>query len=161
MNRIRRADYKEMPWQNGLGITAEIDRVPGGEKPYLWRFSQASISADAPFSIFAGYDRWVSVWRGDAIFLNERKIAPLTPVRFSGDEITFCRLAGVPVQDVGLIFDRARVDASMRVVDGPVTLQGNCVHYVFDVATGDTMKFDSTAKLSVALSLLVSVWEIR
>lgn len=149
-----------MPWQNGLGVTAEIDRVPAGDGPYLWRFSQAAIRMDTPFSVFPGYDRWLAVWRGDSIFLNNLRVAPLEPIRFSGDENTFCRLAGVPVQDVGLIFDRTKVDAKMSVVEGFVNLPSSCVHYIFDVTSGDTMKFDHTSELSVGRSLLVSVWEI-
>jgi environmental stress-induced protein Ves len=149
-----------MPWQNGLSVTAEIDRVPVGDGPYLWRLSQAAIRTDTPFSVFSGHDRWLAVWRGDSIFLNDLKVARLEPVRFSGDENTFCRLAGAPVQDVGLIFDRAKVDAKMSVVEDFVNLPQSCVHYIFDVGSGDTMKFDHAAELSVGLSLLVSVWEI-
>jgi environmental stress-induced protein Ves len=149
-----------MPWQNGLGATAEIDRVSAAGEPYLWRLSQASIQTDAPFSVFPGYDRWLTVLRGDSIFLNDLKVAPLEPVRFSGDENTFCRLAGVPVQDVGLIFNRSKVDAKMSVVEGFVNLPQSCVHYIFDVDSGDTMKFDHAAELSVGRSLLVSVWDI-
>lgn len=160
MLRILYSTYKLMPWKNGLGVTAEIDRVPGGNGPYLWRFSQASIGSDAPFSIFPGYDRWLAVWRGDSIFLNDRKVACLEPVRFSGDENILCRLAGSPVQDVGLIFDRYKVSAEMSVVEGHVNLPQSCVHYVFDVESGDTVKFEHAAELSVGRSLLVSVREI-
>jgi environmental stress-induced protein Ves len=160
MLRIPKSNYKTMPWKNGLGVTAEIDRSPEGDGPYLWRFSQASIQTDAPFSAFPGYDRWLAVWQGEAIFLNDLKIAPLEPVRFSGDENTFCRLAGKSVRDVGLIFDRAKVDATMSFIEGFVNLPPSCVHYIFDVASGDTMKFDHVAELSVGRSLLVSVWKI-
>jgi environmental stress-induced protein Ves len=149
MLRISHSNYKMMPWQNGLGVTAEIDRLPAGDGPYLWRFSQAAIRTDASFSIFSGYDRWLAVWRGGPIFLNDLKVAPLEPVRFSGDEDTFCRLADSPVQDVGLIFDRSKVDAKMSVVEGFVNLPQSCVHYIFDVESGDTMKFDQAAELSV------------
>jgi hypothetical protein len=100
------------------------------------------------------------VWRGDSIFLNDVKAALLEPVRFSGDKNTFCRIAGAPIQDVGLIFDRLKVDAKMSVVEGFVNLPQSCVHYIFDVDSGDTMKLDHSAELSVGRSLLVSVWEI-
>lgn len=148
-----------MPWKNGRGLTAEIDRVPGGDGPYLWRLSQASIQEDGPFSTFAGYDRWLAVWQGDPILLNDRKVGKLEPIRFSGDENTFCRLAGAPVRDVGLIFDRAKVQAEMRVVEGALKLPPSWVHYIFDVGSGDTMKLEQASELSVGLSLLISVSE--
>lgn len=149
-----------MPWKNGLGVTAEIDRIPGGDGPYLWRLSQATIQADAPFSVFENYDRWLAVWRGGPIFLNDRKLEPLDPVRFPGDEDVFCRLDGPPALDVGLIFDRTKVNAEMRVTDGFAELSSRGVHYVFDLGSGDTLKLDHAAKLSVGPSLIVSVWGI-
>jgi environmental stress-induced protein Ves len=161
MQKIARSNYKIMPWQNGLGVTAEIDRVPGGEGRYLWRLSQASIQSDAPFSTFAGYDRWLAVWRGGSIVLNDRTVSPLEPVRFSGDDKTFCRLLGAPVLDVGLIFDRSKIDASMSIVEDFIKLPTpSRVYYIFDLESGDTIKLDHAAEISVKRSLLVSVWEI-
>lgn len=159
MLRIARSNYKTMSWQNGLGVTAEIDRWPAGEEPYLWRFSQASIQKDSPFSAFPGYDRWLAVWKGSAVFLNDLKVDELQPVRFSGDDKTSCRLTGGPIEDVGLIFDRRKVDAQMSVIDGFVRLRPSCVHYVFDVESGDTIKFHDAAELTVGRSLLVSIWK--
>jgi hypothetical protein len=52
------------------------------------------------------------------------------------------------------------VDAKMSVFEGFVNLPQSCVHYIFDVDSGDTMKFDHAAELSVGRSLLVSVGEI-
>lgn len=157
MLRIPHSKYKMMPWKNGGGVTAEIDRAPAGDGPYLWRLSQASIHNDGPFSLFPGFDRWLTVWQGDPIFLNDVKLARLEPLRFSGDESTFCRLAGAPVRDVGLIFDRAKVNAEMKVVEGALNLPESCVHYIFDVESGDTLKVDHAAELSVGRSLLVSI----
>lgn len=160
MQRIPRSTYKKMPWKNGLGETAEIDRFPAGDGPYLWRLSQATIHVDSEFSIFAGYDRWLVVWQGDAIFLNEQKLAPLEPIRFSGDQPTFCRLNGTSVLDVGLIFNRTKVNAEMKTVEGKLRLSPPGVHYLFDLVSGDTMKFDSPTELTIGRSLLISVWQI-
>ena len=160
MQRIARANYKIMRWQNGLGETAEIDRVPGGNEPFLWRFSQASIQTDVPFSEFPGYDRWLTVWKGGPIFLNDRKVEALESVRFSGDDKILCRLGGAPVLDVGLIFNRAKMDANVTVVEGLVRLSQPGVHYIFDLQSGDTIKFEQESELLARRSLLVSVWEI-
>ena len=88
------------------------------------------------------------------------KVSKLKPFRFSGDENTFCRLEGAPADDVGLIFDRTQVNAKMSVANGLVHLPHSCVHYIFDVTSGDTVKLDYAADLSVGQSLLVSVWRI-
>lgn len=155
--KIKKSDYKQMPWKNGLGQTAEIDRLPASEGPYLWRLSQAPIQAEGPFSNFPGFDRWLAVCQGDGIFLNDKRVEALRPVRFSGDEDTFCRPIGSKVVDIGLIFDRARVDASMSLVEGAISLAEPGVHYLFDLKSGDTLKVEGAAQLETEQSLLISV----
>jgi environmental stress-induced protein Ves len=149
-----------MPWKNGCGETAEIDRSPSGTGPYLWRLSQATIQADGPFSSFPGYDRWLSIWKGGSISLNGITVGPMEPIRFSGDDETYCKVAGAPVLDVGLIFDRSKIDAAMKVVEGKIELSQSGVHYIFDVESGDTMRFEDVVAVSVSRCLLISVWRI-
>lgn len=122
------------------------------------RLSQATIQSDSTFSIFPGCDRWLAVWQGDAIFLNDKKLAPLEPFRFSGDENSFCRISGKPVRDLGLIFDRDRVNAEMTLVEGLVNLPPSDVHYIFDVISGYTLKLDHVVEMMLRQSLLVSIW---
>lgn len=142
-----------------MGETAEIDRVPAGEGAYLWRLSQAWVRCESPFSRFPGYDRWLAVWQGEGLLLNDRALPPLAPWRFKGEDEIQCRPVGGEVVDVGLIFDRARVDATMSVVAGQVTLDRPGVHYLFDVTTGDTLKLAEPSEAVVHRSLLISVRE--
>jgi environmental stress-induced protein Ves len=157
---LRQAAYKQMPWKNGRGTTAEIDRFPSSSENYLWRLSQALIHSDGPFSEFPGYDRWLAVWQGDGLILGEQNLKPLEPFRFCGDSSTECRLIGKQVLDVGLIFDRTRIRADMRLVEGSLSLAPAQTHYVFDLASGDTMKIDSAVQSSFAKSFLISVQKI-
>lgn len=110
-----------MQWKNGGGWTAEIDRFPQSDR-YAWRLSQATVSSDGPFSVFSGYDRWLMVWKGEGLYLNNRRIPPLAPYRFSGDQSIDCRRVGKEILDIGLIFDRTQVNAEMKVVNGSVDL---------------------------------------
>jgi environmental stress-induced protein Ves len=161
MVHLDRAGYKIMPWKNGLGQTAEIDRVPTGDGPYLWRLSQAVIQTDAPFSQFPGYDRWLCLCQGGAVFLNDIRLNELQPYRFSGEETVFCRLTGSSVADVGFIFDRAKVRATMSIVEGRLSLQRKSTHYLFDLKSCNTIKIEALelpVEMNVDKSVLISAY---
>ncbi len=55
------ADYRMMPWKNGLGNSVEVAIMPPGcdftMTPFVWRISIAQISASTTFSLFHAYDR--------------------------------------------------------------------------------------------------------
>jgi len=148
-----------MRWKNGMGETAEIDREPAGEEGYLWRLSQAWVANDSPFSAFPGYDRWLAVWQGDGLLLNGLMLPPFSPRRFRGEDEVSCRRVGSDVVDVGLIFDRTRVDAAMSVVEGAVELSAAGVYYLFDIASGDTLKISEPGWRVAPRSFLISVRE--
>lgn len=121
-----------MPWKNGGGITEEIERVPQ-QNDYAWRLSRAHVAADGPFSNFPGFDRWLVVIEGEGLELNAvKRLRPLDVHHFSGEEAVIGRLVNGRVWDLGLIYDRKRVAAEMKVVSGPhpLKLQGD-VHYLF------------------------------
>jgi uncharacterized protein len=129
---IHRAEYRTMPWKNGAGVTEEIERFPV-EGRYAWRLSRAHVAKDGPFSVFAGYDRWLVVSEGEGLTLNETTtLRPFDVHRFKGDDVTQCRLIKDEVWDLGFIFDPNRVAAEMTVVRGPqpLHLQGD-IHYLF------------------------------
>lgn len=88
MKVLRRADYREMPWANGKGVTVELAKAEQDGR-LLWRLSMATVAEDGPFSIFAGIERNLTVLDGagfrllgDGIELDCR---PLVPVAFAGD----------------------------------------------------------------------------
>jgi environmental stress-induced protein Ves len=145
---IAKSKYREMPWKNGLGTTFEIDRV--GDRPghFVWRLSQAEIAATAPFSLYPGFDRLLTVLSGPGLLLNEFRLDPLIPFHFKGEaEINCQRIDGKAetVRDLGLIFDRELIY----------------------VEAGDTAKLVLQLALGIKISaprgsicVLVSAWPI-
>jgi environmental stress-induced protein Ves len=159
MKRIAKSEYKRMPWKNGQGFTDEIEISPAGAKfpadPFLWRLSSASISAPNSFSQFPGCDRWLAIWKGHGLILGDQRLEPGECLRFPGEKNIECSLLGGPVTDIGLIFDRERVDAKMRLeqlTKGPHSFDlSPGVHFFFSLrggfeceglmlAEGDTLK---------------------
>lgn len=59
------------PWKNGGGSSIEIAVSPDGAgfADFDWRVSLATISADGPFSIFAGVDRTLALVDGAGVTL--------------------------------------------------------------------------------------------
>lgn len=116
---LKRSQYRIMPWKNGLGSTAQIDISPEGATfsgdEFLWRVSAATVGASSPFSNFHGCDRLLIVWKGEGLFLNDQFLPPLVPLDFSGDTPIMCRLVRGEVLDLGIIYRRGQVAASMTV----------------------------------------------
>ena len=69
MQILRAANYKVMPWKNGLGSTTEIAIFPANAKldDFDWRVSMAQVTSDGPFSSFPGIDRTLLVIDGAGI----------------------------------------------------------------------------------------------
>lgn len=161
MKQILRSSYKSMPWKNGGGVTAEIDRFPHGEDSFDWRLSQAEIQSDGEFSLFPVCERLICVVRGSAIILNGERVESLSPWRFSGNVETRCQLTQGPVSDLGLIFDPRKYIATMTVVEGAMQTKGIGVDYFFDLQTWDTLKVEQSTEFIVAKSVRVSIRKIK
>ena len=88
---LRAADYPRMPWKNGGGSTEEIARDAGQDLDgFGWRLSIADIETSGGFSVFAGYQRIITVLQGagmalDVDGLSSRPLLPSDPFAFSGD----------------------------------------------------------------------------
>jgi len=50
--------------RNGGGVTLEIAREPATGSEFLWRLSLATVAASGPFSMYAGYQRSVTLIGG-------------------------------------------------------------------------------------------------
>lgn len=124
------ADYRKMPWKNGLGTTHEIwvertaqDAITGG---FRARLSIATVSVGSPFSRFAGCDRVIVLLDGAGMRLDsgpgrqQMLSQPHQPYAFSGDWDTDCTLIAGPCRDFNVIVDRQRARAEVRVISlGP------------------------------------------
>src|ERR1700736_1925717 len=66
---IEAAQYRAMPWRNGLGTSLEIAAEPGGDGA-AWRFGIAAIERSCPFSLYPGYDRTILLLQGRGLVLS-------------------------------------------------------------------------------------------
>jgi environmental stress-induced protein Ves len=138
MQVLRAADHKVMPWKNGAGSTTEIAIFPEGAglEAFGWRLSMAGVTADGPFSAFAGIERTLAVLEGEGIALDIEGRGTLTvtrdgkPASFPGDAPTAGRLLGGPILDLNVMSRRGRFGHRLTryVVDGMAAPE----------ATGDT-----------------------
>jgi environmental stress-induced protein Ves len=110
--------YREVPWRNGGGVTAEIAIEPEGaavDSKFLWRLSLARIDRGGPFSPFAGYDRTIALVAGAGMVLNFRERGSarvdklMQPLAFSGEWAPGCALISGPTEDFNVMTDRARI----------------------------------------------------
>jgi uncharacterized protein len=122
MQVLRHADYRRMPWRNGLGTTLEIARAPQGPGEFDWRLSLASLSTDGPFSAYPGFTRLVALvaGRGFALTVDGRERAVLETIgahaSFPGGAVTHCRVLGGPCSDLSLM---VRCPGTIIAVRGP------------------------------------------
>lgn len=124
LSRYTREHYRDMPWKNGGGVTRELVRVPDPEASgaFLARLSIATVARSGPFSVFPGIDRVILVLEGEGMALRidggEEILVdrPLTPLAFSGDARTDCRLLGGPIRDFNLMSERSRVRSRLEIV---------------------------------------------
>jgi environmental stress-induced protein Ves len=127
MRRIAQADFKEMPWANGGGVTHEIARreVAGTLR---WRFSLAEVAKKGPFSKFEGLGRVLTVVEGDGMVLKspDFKIValPFTPVAFPGEAEVEARPIKGKVRDLNLFFDPLRFTARGAFLTTPGRFEG-------------------------------------
>jgi|GEM_PF-391666 len=170
---INNSQYQMMPWKNGLGSTAQIDIFPEGSPfpgdDFLWRVSSATVGTSSPFSNFPGCDRLLVVWRGAGLFLNDEKLAPMEPLRFSGETPINCRLVNGEVIDLGVIYRRDKVKADLTVQQleagkSSKLFLDSGTHYLFcaagtfsslgnSVETGDTLRIQGAGELELQSSL--------
>jgi uncharacterized protein len=117
---ISASRYLTMPWKNGLGQTAQIAIEPASARfpqdPFLWRISSATVTANNEFSLFPGYDRILSIWQGEGLILNGQLLTPNSARHFPGEDEVFCEIVGSTVVDIGVIFDREKIEADLTEI---------------------------------------------
>ncbi|MCY1127386.1 HutD family protein [Frigidibacter sp. RF13] len=120
MRLITADQFVTQPWKNGGGVTHEIAREDR-DGQLLWRLSIAEVASDGPFSAFPGLTRILTVIAGAGLHLHTPEgcleALPYTPVRFSGDTAIDSRLIDGPVRDFNLIWDAARLSATVQPLD--------------------------------------------
>lgn len=97
MRVIEPGAWVPQPWKNGAGTTHELVRWPA-EGPFAARISVAEITAPAPFSAFAGYQRWLYLLDGGPVTLSIDGIDHVLAA--TGDGVTFAGDATVAATTV-------------------------------------------------------------
>jgi len=128
------AGFTAMPWRNGAGTTHEIAVDPGDDRavPFRWRLSMADLAGDGPFSVFPGVDRVLLLLAGEHVALRIDGAPPVplvegVPLAFPADVPTELTMASAQGRDLNLMWDRARVAATMVVVEAGAEVPcGDC-----------------------------------
>jgi environmental stress-induced protein Ves len=124
MRLLRAADRRAAPWKNGGGVTREIAAWPPGAgfDDFAWRVSMAEVTADGPFSSFAGVDRILAVLEGrlrlDVEGRTQITLSPeAAPAVFPGDAAAHAVVEAGPVLDLNLMSRRGTVRARLTRLD--------------------------------------------
>jgi environmental stress-induced protein Ves len=149
MRILRAADYKVMPWKNGLGTTTEIAVSPqrDGLDDFAWRVSMAHVAKDGPFSSFPGIDRTLVVLAGHGMVLRvdggqpDMLTCDSSPYAFAGDATTSATLVDGPIIDLNVMVRRGLVRAQVDRVKLTTSQRFS--------ATGTRLLFVETGKMSV------------
>jgi environmental stress-induced protein Ves len=115
--RIRRSDWRTMPWKNGGGITHELWREGEGKEGWSFRISLAEVREAGPFSRFEGIDRVILLMEGAGFVIRRAdgvrvKITQVAqPFSFMGEDSWDCELVDGPVMDFNVMTARPRCAA--------------------------------------------------
>lgn len=123
---LRSSERVTTPWKNGGGTTTEIAIEPSNaslaENNFLWRLSSAELKNAGSFSLFPSYNRYLTLIEGKECILhiNEKEeFACLHKgeiFHFSGDSRVVCELPAGHCKDVGLIYQKDKVNAGMNLI---------------------------------------------
>jgi uncharacterized protein len=138
---LRRAQYRSMPWRNGLGTTLEIAREPVAGSEFLWRLSLATVATDGPFSNYAGYRRSVTLIAGAGfrLVIDDRGPVILDSIgasaMFDGAAAVDCALIAGACSDLSLMVRAPGVIVAVRRLRGEelrdLPLAAAVLHAVF------------------------------
>ena len=145
--------------------TRELVRWPEAE-PFAVRLSVAELTAPAPFSSFAGYQRWLVLLEGGPVTLALAGCP--TVLTAPGDLVTFAGAAPAAATAVAgtsrdlNVMVSAALGARVEVVRGPATqaVAGAAVA-VFTLAGAVAVATDATTALARRSSGVVMEWAMR
>jgi hypothetical protein len=121
---IRKSDFIEGRWLNGAGVSWDIASEPPGAdlEDFDWRFATALIERDAPFSVFPGVDRIITLIDGGGFSLDAEGAGRLdinqkhVPTPFPGDHSVVCRVPGGAGTVLNLLLARGRAAAEVSIL---------------------------------------------
>jgi uncharacterized protein len=112
---INSADFREVPWKNGKGLSRELYSIPHESDPGLFNFrlSMAKVTESAPFSIYPGIDRFLMLLDGNGFRLKFEDQAdavldsPFDCLEFEGEEVIQCELLKGECTDFNVMTNRS------------------------------------------------------
>lgn len=128
MRIIRKLDFVQGRWRNGMGVSWDIASEPQGTDDFGWRFAIARIDADVPFSSYPGVDRIFTLIAGkglDLEFTGHPGLAVdrlFVPHPYPCDVPTFCRLKDGPCRALNLFTRRGRWRAAADILSSGAEL---------------------------------------
>lgn len=126
---VPRQAYVSVPWKNGRGMTSDVLLFPKGaaQDNCDIRVSVAPITADSPFSLFTGYDRQITLFKGTGLQLDfparSISLSSLSPVYFDNGEPPFARLVDGPVEVFNVMTRRGKWTARVETFRHNARLQ--------------------------------------
>lgn len=115
-------DLAIMPWKNGQGITHELEIQPINSSlkslDFSYRISFAHIKGENEFSLFPGFNRILTIVKGDGIKFNEKKLKKNEFIQFHGEEKIVSNLlnSNCEVMDLGIIYNPQKVDIKFEKI---------------------------------------------
>ncbi len=142
MQIIRRGEFREGRWRNGMGASWEIATDPPDGEDFGWRLAIARIDKDVPFSNYPGVDRIFTLFEGDGLDLDFEGRPALAverlfvPHPYPCDVPTFCRLRNGPCHALNLFTRRGLWSAKADVVSNgaEITHDGPMLFFAFEGA---------------------------
>lgn len=141
---ISPAQYKTIPWKNGLGETTELAISEGGNlSNFDWRLSIASVSEDGMFSDFSGYSRHLVLISGNGLTLQhqddsgDKQVDELSKVLdisiFDGGCSTLGMLTSGPIKDFNIMTKTGKYKAKVDtyIDQQTVSLSTEQVYFVY------------------------------
>lgn len=128
MRIIRKSEFVEGRWRNGMGVSWDIASDPPGSDAFGWRFAIARIEADVPFSNYPEVDRIFTLIAGnglDLAFEGHRSLAVhrrFVPHPYPCDVATFCHLRDGPCIALNLFTRRGRWRAAADILSSGADL---------------------------------------
>ncbi len=122
MRIIRRSEFAEGRWRNGMGVSWDIASDPPGTEDFGWRFAVARIDADVPFSIYPQVDRIFTLIDGFGLDLDFEGFPSLAvhrrfvPHPYPCDVPTFCRLRDAPCRALNVFTKRGAWRSAADVI---------------------------------------------
>ena len=123
------ADYRQMAWANGKGITVEMLRIET-DAGLQYRISRASVVEAGDFSIFPQIER--NLW-GKGVAMQAR---PLQPIAFAGDLPLRAEAVTAPSDDFNVMSARALPPPEVTVHAAPETLPEGGILAIYALGVG-------------------------